>query len=168
MVSRRKKKTKKYARKKKRVSVLRTHTARTPRTPRAQKQKQTQRRRAHEGKDSLDRGVFCFENSRGGCPFLARETERERERESVVPKSDEESKRGVAFVLVGVPRRHREKRGRKNQEQTGLVPRGNARSDILYIFDGRAFAFDRREDGKVAIFYIEAVSEHRVGADERV
>ena len=110
--------------------------------------------------------MFCFENSRGGCPFLARKTERERE--SVVPKSDEESKRGVAFVLVGVPRRHREKRGRKNQEQTGLVPRGNARSDILYIFDGRAFAFDRREDGKVAIFYIEAVSEHRVGADERV
>ena len=92
---------------------------------------------------------------------------RERERE-LITKSDEESKRGVAFVLVGVPRRHREKRGRKNQEQTGLVPRGNARSDILYIFDGRAFAFDRREDGKVAIFYIEAVSEHRVGADERV
>ena len=109
--------------------------------------------------------MFCFENSRGGCPFLARARERERE---LITKSDEESKRGVAFVLVGVPRRHREKRGRKNQEQTGLVPRGNARSDILYIFDGRAFAFDRREDGKVAIFYIEAVSEHRVGADERV
>jgi|TARA_B100000073_G_scaffold344489_1_gene351406 hypothetical protein len=147
------------------LSVLRTHFITRAQK---QKQKQRQRRRAHEGKDSLDRGVFCFENSRGGCPFLARETERERERESVVPKSDEESKRGVAFVLVGVPRRHREKRGRKNQEQTGLVPRGNARSDILYIFDGRAFAFDRREDGKVAIFYIEAVSEHRVGADERV
>ena len=97
----------------------------------------------------------------------ARARERERERE-LITKSDEESKRGVAFVLVGVPRRHREERGRKNQEQTGLVPRGNARSDILYIFDGCAFAFDRREDGKVAIFYIEAVSEHRVGADERV
>ena len=100
------KKRKKNTREKKAlIERLRTHFITRAQK---QKQKQRQRRRAHEGKDSLDRGVFCFENSRGGCPFLARETERERERESVVPKSDEESKRGVAFVLVGVPRRHRE------------------------------------------------------------
>ena len=31
--------------------------------------------------------MFCFENSRGGCPFLARARERERERESLLPKA---------------------------------------------------------------------------------
>ena len=57
---------------------------------------------------------------------------------------------------------------RESEEQTVLVFPGDDGSDIVRRVDGRAFGFNRGEDGGIAIFYIEAFGGRRLGGDERV
>ena len=78
---------------------------------------------------------------------------------SVVVVRDEYS------VFLG---RDAEKFHRESEEQTVLVFPGDDLSNIVRRVDGRAFGFNRGEDGSIAIFYIEAFGKRRLGVNERV
>ena len=49
-----------------------------------------------------------------------------------------------------------------------MVFPGDDLSDIVRRVDGRAFGFNRGEDGSIAILYIEAFGKRRLGVNERV
>ena len=48
-----------------------------------------------------------------------------------------------------------------------MVFPGDDLSDTVRGVDGRAFGFNRGEDGSIAILYIEAFGKRRLGDDER-